>query len=60
MCFSCAAWADIERIVYATKTSGLSGIDDSYEFKGVSLQDLATKLLRPMSVEYIPLLDTSV
>lgn len=55
MCFSCAAWADIERIVYATKASELAGIDDSYEFKGVSLQDLATKLVRPMSVEYIPI-----
>ena len=60
MCFSCAAWADIERIVYATKASELADVDDSYEFKGVSLQDLATKLLRPMSVEYMPLVDASV
>lgn len=55
MCFSCAAWADIERIVYATKDSELDDTDDSYEFKGISLQDLAAKMLRPMSVEYMPL-----
>lgn len=55
MCFSCAAWADIERIVYATKVSELADVDDSYEFRGVSLRDLATKLVRPMSVEYIPI-----
>lgn len=54
MCFSCAAWADIERIVYATKASELADVDDSYEFRGVSLQDLATKLVRPMSVEHLP------
>jgi len=55
MCFSCAAWADIERIVYAIKASESVGVDDSYEFKGVSLQDLAAKLVRPMSVEYLPI-----
>lgn len=55
MCFSCAAWAGIERIVYATKASELADVEDSYEFKGVSLQDLAAKLLRPMSVEYVSL-----
>jgi tRNA(Arg) A34 adenosine deaminase TadA len=53
MCFTCAAWAEIERIVYATKASVDSG--DSYEFKGVSLQDLAKKLSRPVSVEYLPI-----
>jgi guanine deaminase len=55
MCFSCAAWAGIERIVYATKASELAGVDDSYEFKDMSLQDLTAKLLRPMSIEYMPL-----
>jgi tRNA(Arg) A34 adenosine deaminase TadA len=55
MCFSCAAWAGVERIVYATKASEIEGVDDSYEFKGVSLQDLAAKLIRPISVEHIPL-----
>lgn len=52
MCFSCAAWAEIERVVYATKASE---VGDSYEFEGVSLQDLATKLSRPISVEYLPI-----
>ncbi len=60
MCFSCAGWADIERIVYATKASELAGVDDSYEFKGVNLQDLATKLVRPMSVEYVPIIEANL
>ena len=55
MCFSCTAWADIERIVYATKASELADVDDSYEFKNLSLQDLAKKLVRPMSVEHVPI-----
>lgn len=53
MCFSCAAWAGIERIVYAEPADDSIGF--SYEFKGVSLQDMAKKLTRPMSVELMRL-----
>ncbi len=51
MCFSCAAWANISRIVYAHPASDSS--EDSYEFKGVSLKELAKKLVKPMEVELI-------
>jgi len=50
MCFSCAAWAKIERLVYATAASDQG---NSYEFDNLSLQDLAKKLKRPMSVEQV-------
>jgi len=52
MCFSCAAWAHISRVVYAVPASEE---DFTYEFTGVSLQDLAKKLTRPMRVELIRL-----
>ncbi len=53
MCFSCAAWAGIDRIVYAVAASEQKF---SYEFTDVSLQDLARKLTwRTISVEHIPL-----
>lgn len=51
MCFSCAAWANISRIVYAHPASASS--DDSYEFKGVSIKDLSQKLVRPIEVELL-------
>lgn len=54
MCFSCAAWANIARVVYAIPASEQD--DFSYEFKDVSLMDLASKLVRrPISVELIRL-----
>ncbi len=54
MCFSCAAWANITRVVYAIPASAQDS--SSYEFTDVSLKDLASKLAnRPMSVELIPL-----
>lgn len=54
MCFSCAAWANIARIVYALPASEQD--DFSYEFKDVSLKDLSSKLVRrPISVELIRL-----
>lgn len=53
MCFSCAAWANIGRIVYAVAADE-QGF--SYEFKDVSLNDLADKLTRrKISVEHIPI-----
>lgn len=53
MCFSCAAWSNISRIVYAHPASDSS--EDSYEFKGVSIKDLAQKLVKPIKVELISL-----
>jgi tRNA(Arg) A34 adenosine deaminase TadA len=54
MCFSCAAWANISRVVYAIPASEQNGF--SYEFKDVSLKELANKLTRrSISVELIPL-----
>lgn len=54
MCFSCAAWANIARVVYAIPASAQDG--SSYEFTDISLKDLASKLAnRPISVELIPL-----
>lgn len=55
MCFSCAAWAGVDRIVYAV-VANEQGF--SYEFKDISLQDLALKLTRHISIEHIPLEQT--
>lgn len=53
MCFSCAAWANVERVVYAVSANEQ---DFSYEFDGISLNDLAKHLTqRKISVEHIPL-----
>mgnify|MGYP001206215897 CR=1 FL=1 len=52
MCFSCAAWAKIDRVVYASPASESTNF--SYEFEGVSLQELASHLARrPMTVELV-------
>lgn len=50
MCFSCAAWANIKRIVYVTAANEQNF---TYEFKDVSLQDLAKKLTRPIKVDQV-------
>lgn len=44
MCFSCAAWANINRVVFALPAS--DDTNDSYEFKDLSLKELADKLTR--------------
>src|SRR4051812_36395999 len=50
MCFSCAAWAEMDRVVYAQSASDLSNF--TYEFEGITLNDLAKKLTRrPITVE---------
>ena len=49
MCLACAAWAEIERIVYKTPASKQPEL--VYEFKGFSAEDFAKKLPRPMRVE---------
>lgn len=54
MCFSCAVWANISKVVYAIPASEKD--DFNYEFKDVSLKELASKLVRhPISVELIRL-----
>ena len=54
MCFSCAAWSNVNRVVYATPASEQDNF--SYEFHDVSLSDLASKLTRrQISVELIRL-----
>lgn len=54
MCFSCAAWANIGRVVYALPASEQT--DFTYEFEGISLQDLASRLARrDISVELVRL-----
>jgi tRNA(adenine34) deaminase len=52
MCFSCAAWAKVDRIVYAIAAKDQH--DFMYEFKDVSLEELATKLRRPILIEHMP------
>jgi guanine deaminase len=52
MCFSCAAWAKVDRIVYATAAKDQH--DFMYEFSDVSLDELAAKLRRPIVVEHMP------
>ena len=53
MCFSCSAWAEIERIVFCTPASEVDGF--MYEFKDINIFDMAKKLLRPMKVERLEL-----
>lgn len=51
MCFSCAAWANVARVVYAEPAN-----EDNfmYEFRDYSLQDMAKHLTRrKILVEYI-------
>jgi guanine deaminase len=51
MCFSCAAWAKIERIVFGIPASEVDGF--MYEFKDIDIFDMAKKLQRPMKIERI-------
>ena len=53
MCLSCAAWAEIDRIVYVTPASAQPEL--VYEFKEFSAEDFAKKLPRPMKVERLKL-----
>ena len=55
MCAACAAWAGVDRIVYAVKA-----IDQElrYEPVGMTLEDFVTHLQnRDVTVEYIPLVN---
>lgn len=53
MCFSCAAWANIDRVVYATAANEQK--DFMYELKNPDLLGLSRDLVRPMKVEHIKL-----
>ena len=53
MCFSCAAWANIGRVVYAVAANDQ---DFMYEFDGIGLRDMAAHLTRRKVVaEHVPL-----
>ena len=51
MCLCCAAWAEIDRIVFATPASEQD--TSSYEFKGVNIFEMNQKLLSPMKIEMV-------
>lgn len=51
MCFSCAAWAKFERLVFAYPAS--EATHDMYEFTGVNIYEMAQKLSHPMKVEMV-------
>jgi len=57
MCAACAAWAGVDRVVYAVKA-----VDQElrYELVDMTLEDFVTHLQnRTMSVEYMPLEETT-
>jgi guanine deaminase len=53
MCFACAAWAGIERIVFVALATTEGEV--KYEFKEPDIIALSEKLLRPMKVEQMDL-----
>ncbi len=53
MCFSCAAWANVNRIVYFTAAKDQK--DFMYEFKDISLDELTKRLRRPIKIEHLEL-----
>jgi guanine deaminase len=48
MCFMCAVWAKVERIVYSTPASEASA---TYGFKKTTLQDINSQLQSPILLE---------
>lgn len=53
MCLCCAAWAQIDRIVFATRADELT--EDMYEFRNAEFKNIASKLQRQIEVQYLPL-----
>jgi tRNA(Arg) A34 adenosine deaminase TadA len=51
MCFCCAAWAEVEKIVFGTPASEQGS--SMYEFNDVSIFEMAKKLQRPIIVERV-------
>lgn len=56
MCFACAAWAGIERIVFVSPASASKEV--MYEFKNPDIIKLSKQLLRPMKVEQLSIHQT--
>ncbi len=55
MCFSCATWASIDRIVYDIPANEQG--DFSYELRNQNLEELSKQLVKPMKVERLTLTD---
>src|SRR5579862_8426902 len=53
MCFTCAAWAKVQRLVFAVPANEIKG--DMFEFDNVNIYEMAERLRRPMKVERIDL-----
>lgn len=51
MCFTCAAWAHLDRIIFATTASEQD--DSMYEFKDPDLQELTKRLHKPIQVDHV-------
>lgn len=51
MCLCCAAWANVEKIVFGHRADELT--EDMYEFKNTEFQDIANKLLRKIETKFI-------
>lgn len=49
MCFMCAAWAEVERIVFSVPASEQDNA--SYGFKDFSIFEINEKLLKPLKIE---------
>ncbi len=50
MCLCCAAWAEVDRIVFAHRADELT--EDMYEFEATKIEEIASKLLTPIKVEH--------
>jgi tRNA(Arg) A34 adenosine deaminase TadA len=55
MCLCCAAWANVERIVFGHRADELT--EDMYEFSGAEFRDIASRLQRKIKVEYVEIDD---
>jgi tRNA(Arg) A34 adenosine deaminase TadA len=53
MCFACAAWAGIDRIVFAIAATEQDAV--MYEFKDPNIMELAKQLNRSMKIEQLRL-----
>lgn len=53
MCFACAVWANIGEIYFAQSASDNG---DAYEFEGISLQQIADKIKRPIKLQKIDII----
>lgn len=51
MCFMCAVWAEVERVVYAIPASEQD--EASYGFKDFGIKELDQRLTKPLKIEQI-------